>query len=184
MSPTNTSTLFLDRDGVINRRLPGHYVTHWEAFEWLPGVLPAIAAFSKLFARIVVVTNQQGIGKGLMSEAQLADIHRHMQKTVSAAGGRIDAVYFCPHLTSDKCNCRKPLSGMALQAKADFPAIDFSASVMAGDTSSDIQFGLNLGMTTVCIGSEDTTPWMPHYRFDSLADMAKTWLTLRTITDN
>lgn len=168
-------TLFLDRDGVINRRLPGHYVTHWETFEWIPGVLPAIAAFSRLFGRIVVVTNQQGIGKGLMSEKQLAEIHQHLVKSVVAAGGRIDAVYYCPHLSTDNCGCRKPLGGMALSAQADFPEIDFSQSVMAGDTASDIQFGQNLGMITALIGSEDTSPWMPQYRFKSLAEMAESW---------
>jgi D-glycero-D-manno-heptose 1,7-bisphosphate phosphatase len=171
-------TLFLDRDGVINRRLPGDYVKTWPQFEFLPGVLTAIAGFSTLFKRIIVVTNQQGIGKGLMNEVQLAGIHGRLKETVEAAGGRIDAVYFCPHLAADNCTCRKPNPGMALQAQADFPEIDFSRSVMAGDTASDIQFGLNLGMITVCIGEEDTAPTTPHYRFNSLADMAKTWLTL------
>ncbi len=178
MSHIKGWTLFLDRDGVINRRLPGDYVKIWPQFEFLPGVLPAIAAFSPLFKHIIVVTNQQGIGKRLMDEAQLADIHRRLKETVAAAGGRIDAIYFCPHLSADNCTCRKPNPGMALQAQVDFPDIDFTKSVMAGDTASDIQFGLNLDMTTACIGNEDTAPWSPHYRFDSLADMAQTWLTL------
>jgi len=184
MSQFKGWTLFLDRDGVINRRLPGDYVKEWPQFEFLPGILPAIAGFSRLFKRIIVVTNQQGIGKGLMDEGQLADIHRRLKEKVEASGGRIDAIYFCPHLAADNCACRKPNPGMALQAQIDFPEIDFTRSLLAGDTASDIQFGLNLGMTTACIGNEDIAPLSPHYRFDSLADMAETWLALWKSNDH
>ena len=144
-------TLFLDRDGVINERLPGDYVTHWEEFQFTPRALEALAFFSTCFHRIVVVTNQQGIGKGKMSVAQLEQIHGKMVAEIQQSGGRIDAVYYCPDLSNTPNNCRKPGSGMALMAKNEFPEIDFQRAVMVGDSVSDIAFGQNLGMSTVLI---------------------------------
>ena len=149
-----TWTLFLDRDGVINRRLPGDYVKDLTAFTFLDGVLPALAIFSRLFGRIVVVTNQQGIGKGLMTEAQLAEVHRYMLRAIRDSGGRIDAVYHCPALERAGDPCRKPNTGMALQAKTDFPAIDFSRSLMVGDSLSDMEFGAVLGMVNVLVATK------------------------------
>ena len=144
-------TLFLDRDGVINRRIPGQYVEDWSSFEFLPGTREAIARFSKIFGHIVVVTNQQGIGKGLMTTTQLEQIHQQMLSAIQDAGGRIDAVYFCPDLSIHNPPCRKPNTGMGHQAKADFPTINFSKSVMVGDSASDIAFGRRLGMQLVLI---------------------------------
>lgn len=170
-------TLFLDRDGVINRRLPGDYVRKWEEFEFLEGVLPALRMLAGLFGRIVVVSNQQGIGKGLMTEKELKHIHSQMQREVEAAGGRIDAVYFCPGLARDRPPCRKPDTGMALQAREDFPEIDFARSVMAGDTASDMEFGSRLGAVNVLIGEDEETlarlssdafQGVVHYRFGGL----------------
>jgi histidinol-phosphate phosphatase family protein len=147
-------TLFLDRDGVINRRLPGAYVCSWAAFEWLPGTLDALVYFAGAFGRIVVVTNQQGIGKGLMSEADIRIIHRLMRQEAEAAGGRIDGVYYCPSLSSAQPNCRKPAPDMALQAQRDFPEIDFSRSLMVGDSLSDMAFGQGLGMLNVLVATK------------------------------
>ncbi len=147
-------TLFLDRDGVINRRRIGDYVKTWEEFEFLPGSLEAIVDFSKWFHVLVVVTNQQGIGKGLMSENDLNSIHKQMVKSIKDAGGRIDKVYHCPNLRSDHAECRKPKPGMGMQAQKDFPSIDFSKSIMVGDSISDMQFGEALGMKNIFI-SED-----------------------------
>jgi len=148
-------TLFLDRDGVLNRRLPGAYVRSWEEFEWLPRVLDALALLSHSFGRIVVVTNQQGIGKGLMGEEELAEVHRRMLAAVEAAGGRIDGIYYCPDLASSPNNCRKPAPAMAIQAKQDFPEIDFRKSVIVGDSISDMQFGQQLGMYKVLITTKE-----------------------------
>ncbi|MEZ5045188.1 MAG: HAD family hydrolase [Saprospiraceae bacterium] len=149
-----TKTLFLDRDGVINRRPPGDYVQSWSAFHFLPGVLEAIKQFSLLFDRIIIVTNQQGIGKGMMSTDQLTAIHQQMQQAIASEGGRIDAIYFCPDLSSKVGNCRKPNPAMALQAQQDFPEIDFQQSIMVGDSISDLQFGQSLGMKTVLVQSK------------------------------
>ena len=144
-------TLFLDRDGVINVRIPGEYVTRWEDFQFIEGVPAAIAKYSQIFKRILVVTNQQGIGKGIMTEADLNAVHEQMIKAIEAAGGRIDRVYFCPKLARNKPFCRKPNIGMGRQAKSHFPEIDFSKSIMVGDSLSDIGFGCRLGMKTVLV---------------------------------
>lgn len=144
-------TLFLDRDGVINERLPGDYVAQWSDFQFTPQALDALAFFATHFRHIIVVTNQQGIGKGQMSEAQLAEIHQKMVEEIQKAGGRIDAIYHCPDLSSVPSNCRKPAPTMAHKAQEDFPAINFQESIMVGDSVSDIEFGQNLDIYTVLI---------------------------------
>jgi histidinol-phosphate phosphatase family protein len=144
-------TLFLDRDGVINQRIIDDYVKTIEEFIFLDEVPEAIVHFSKIFKRIVVVTNQQGIGKGVMTESNLSTVHTYMVQEIEKLGGRIDAVYFAPQLAKENSLMRKPEGGMALKAKSEFPEIDFSKSVMVGDSDSDIEFGKRLGMKTVKI---------------------------------
>lgn len=146
-----TWTLFLDRDGVINKRLMGGYVKTTSEFELLDGVAEALKMASGLFGRIVVVTNQQGIGKGLMTERNLSEIHAYCHTMIKEAGGTINAFYFAPELAGVEGTTRKPAIGMGLQAKAEFPEIDFGRSFMIGDSPSDIAFGKNLGMKTVFI---------------------------------
>ncbi len=138
--------LFLDRDGILNKHLPGDYVRNWNMWEWLPGVLEAMPLLAKHYQRIFIVTNQQGVGKGLMTEADLEDVHRHMLADIEAAGGRIDKVYVCTELESAHSPNRKPEIGMALQAKIDFPEVDFHRSVMVGDSASDELFAQRSGM--------------------------------------
>jgi D-glycero-D-manno-heptose 1,7-bisphosphate phosphatase len=145
------NTLFLDRDGVINNRLPGDYVRQVDDFHFLPGVLEAIAGLSPHFQYIVVVTNQAGIGKGLMTATDLQTIHEHLLQKVHSAGGRVDAIFYCPHRSDAGCDCRKPATGMGFQAQKTFPDLDFSRSWMVGDSISDIQFGQALGMKTALI---------------------------------
>lgn len=145
-------TLFLDRDGVINKRIVGGYVTEPSAFHFLPGVLQSLNTFSKIFGKIIVVTNQQGIGKGLMTVEHLNRVHHFMLKQIREKGGRVDAIYFCPDLSDKPDNCRKPGVKMAMQAKKDFSDIEFSKSIMVGDSLTDIEFGKNAGMFTVYIG--------------------------------
>lgn len=172
-----TWTLFLDRDGVINTKLENDYVRNWDEFKFLPGVLEALKLTATLFSTIVVTTNQQGIGKGFYTEADLQQIHQKMLKQVHINGGRIDKVYFCPDLSTASNNCRKPNAGMALQAKHDFPLIDFSKSLMVGDAISDMQFGKNLGMTTVYINPDNKntaeTQLLIDYVFPDLYTFAK-----------
>lgn len=147
----NSWTLFLDRDGVINRKLDNDYVKKWSEFEFLPGVLEAIYHFSLIFGRIVVVTNQQGIGKGIYTHEDLSVIHSNMLSEIFVTGGRIDKVYYCPNLVSDNAMDRKPNTGMALKAKKDFPEIEFKKSIMIGDSLSDMEFGKKLEMVTCYI---------------------------------
>lgn len=144
-------TLFLDRDGVINKRLIDDYVKNIDEFEFLPGVREAIAKFSGIFGRIFVVTNQRGIARKLMTEQDLLSVNNFMISNLKKTGGKIDKVYFCPHNRHENCGCRKPAIGMALKAKEDFPAISFEKSIMVGDSLSDIEFGKNAGMLTVHI---------------------------------
>lgn len=146
-----TWALFLDRDGVINRKIDNDYVRQWKDFKFLPGALDAMKVFNHLFATIVVVTNQQGIGKGVFTENDLNFTHGCMQDIVQQNGGRIDKVYFCPALAGDNNPCRKPNTGMGLQAKKDFPTIDFGKSIIVGDSITDMQFGKSLRMKTVYI---------------------------------
>ncbi len=169
-------TLFLDRDGVINRRIVGDYVKEWEQFEVLPGVFEAIRKFTSIFGRIVVVSNQQGVGKGLMTEQQMNEIHQNMLKEVADHGGRIDAVYFSPHLEKSGSFMRKPAIGMALRARNHFPEIRFKQSVMAGDSLSDMVFGKRIGMKTVFLCENHTpakvNPWLIDYCYGNLKSFA------------
>lgn len=145
-------TLFLDRDGVLNRRLMEDYVKTWEEWAWLPGVLKALPLLAGRFGRIVVVTNQRGIARGLMSAEDLAEIHGKMLMDVTNAGGRIDAIYHCPHDRDAGCTCRKPGIGMYHQAQADFPEIEGEKSVLVGDSRSDLEMAKAAGMVAVHIG--------------------------------
>jgi len=163
-------TLFLDRDGVINTHRPDDYVKNEAEFEWILGSKEAIRDLSRVVGRTVVVTNQQGIGRGMMTPYDLDKIHWKMQTELEAIGGKIDRVYHCPHLAAIKPKCRKPDIGMAEQAKEDFPDIDFSKSIMIGDSDSDIEFGRRLGMFVVRVGSmHDRTGEM--LRVNRLADL-------------
>jgi histidinol-phosphate phosphatase family protein len=166
-------TLFLDRDGVINERKPGDYIKVWDEFSFIPGVLKAMQIFEDKFYKIIVVTNQQGIGKGLMSEYDLLLVHKMMMKTIYLLGGKVDAVYHCPSLAAENNPSRKPNTGMGLQAKSQFEAIDFQKSIMIGDSESDILFGKNLGMKTILIkGKGDKILTNPDFEMDSLIEVA------------
>jgi histidinol-phosphate phosphatase family protein len=144
-------SLFLDRDGVINQRPGNDYVRKWSDFQFLPGVLTAIQKLSKVFGKIFIVTNQQGIGKGFYTELILQTIHQNMLHEIEKAGGHVNAIYFSPHLAVENSPYRKPAPGMAYTAKKDFPEVDFNKSVMVGDTASDMDFASNLGMYKIFI---------------------------------
>ena len=151
-------TLFLDRDGVINHEKYKDYIHTWDEFIFLDGVLEAIKSFSPLFSRIIVVTNQKGVGKGMTKLEDLTIIHDNMKMAIENAGGKIDAIYFCPDL-DENSPFRKPNPGMGLKAKADFPDIDFKKSIIVGNTLSDMEFGRNIGAVTVFLPT--TKPEVP-----------------------
>jgi histidinol-phosphate phosphatase family protein len=173
-SVDKTWTLFLDRDGVINERIHGDYVKTVDEFRFIPGAKEAIAKLAQHFGKIIVVTNQQGIGKGLYTHDELAVIHNYLKKEAESAGGRIDAIFYAPNLASENSSLRKPGIGMALNAQKIFPQIDFPKSVMVGDTESDMQFARNAGMKAVfcCPNNE---PVSADVRVSSLAEFAS-WI--------
>jgi D-glycero-D-manno-heptose 1,7-bisphosphate phosphatase len=135
--------VFLDRDGVINEKAPeGEYVTSWQRFRFAAGALEGLALLASLGVPVIVVTNQRGIARGAMSEQDLADIHRRMLEEVAAAGGRIDAIYHCPH--EGGCQCRKPLPGMFERAAREHE-IDLARSIVIGDRRADMEAAAAIG---------------------------------------
>ena len=171
----NSWTLFLDRDGVINGEKKDEYVLRLEEFIFFDGVLQALKILNEVFGVIVMVTNQKGVGKGLMTLNDLHDIHEHMMQEIKTHGGRIDRIYYCTDLDNDSPN-RKPQPGMGLQAQKDFPQIDFRKSVMVGNKLTDMQFGRALGCKTVFIATSDPETPFPHplidARFNNLPEFA------------
>lgn len=169
-------TLFLDRDGVINIEKEDDYIRHWDDFYFIDGVLDAFPIFSSCFGRVVIVTNQKGVGKGLMTENDLLEINRGIIDTVEKAGGHIDQIYYCTALDDDH-PCRKPNPGMAYQAKKEFSDIDFNRSLMVGNTMGDMKFGKACGMYTIFIPSAKPMPDLPDPAIDlvfpALYDLAK-----------
>ena len=166
-------TLFLDRDGVINKRNFDGYITNVSDFEFLPLVLPAMEMLSNVFGKIVVVTNQQGVGKNLMSQNDLNAIHQYMIQKIEENRGRVDAVFSATNLRKAELDNRKPKINMALMAKEKFHEIDFRKSVIVGDTDSDILFGKNAGMKTVLIKSKENTSENADFEFNSLFEFAQ-----------
>lgn len=147
-------TLMLDRDGVINRRVVGGYVTRWEDFEFLPGVLEAIRIFSGRFRYVFIVTNQQCVEKGLVSMECLEDMHDRMCAEIERHGGRIDGLFVCTQLATNPDNYRKPNPQMAYMAQSIHPDMDLQKSLMVGDSDSDVEFGKNAGTRTIFIGPQ------------------------------
>lgn len=149
-------TLFIDRDGVINVKLDGRYVKNTDEFEFMIGAETAISKLSKIFNRILIVTNQQGIAKGIMSDKDLGVLHDYMLFELKKNGGVIDKIYYCPHLAAENCNCRKPNPGMIQQAINDFPEIKVEDSYLIGDSDTDILAGNKMGLITVKVDNEYT----------------------------
>lgn len=141
--------VFLDRDGVINRCRSDH-VKSWAEFEFLPGALPALAQLRRMGSRVVVITNQAAVGRGLLASDELTRIHEHMTIAVQAAGGRIDRVYVCPHLPDSGCGCRKPGPGLFVQASVELQ-ISLAASFMVGDSESDVLAARSAGCFPILI---------------------------------
>ncbi|MDE0685536.1 MAG: D-glycero-beta-D-manno-heptose 1,7-bisphosphate 7-phosphatase [Candidatus Poribacteria bacterium] len=144
-------TVFLDRDGVINRNPPNMgYVRRWSEFSFIPNSRKAIRELTQNGYRIVVVTNQAGIGRGLFSEEDLKDIHSRMVSKITETGGRIDAVYYCPHHPKAGCECRKPKPGMLIRAVREHN-IELSSAYLIGDSTTDIQAGRCVGTKALLV---------------------------------
>lgn len=149
-----TKAVFLDRDGVINRKpKEGEYITSWDDFHILPGVADGIALLNGTGYLVVVVTNQRCVAKGLLSVADLEKIHAQMSQALSRAGAKLDGIYYCPHDYVPSCNCRKPAPGMLLEA-AQVYEIDLRSSWMVGDSEMDVQAGKSAGCKTARVSVE------------------------------
>lgn len=156
-APRDLLTVFLDRDGVINEKMPeGKYVSNWSNFQILPGVPQAIRRLNHAGIQVLVVTNQRGVSLGLYTVADVNAIHSQLQELLSSRGAHVDDFFFCPH-DRKRCRCRKPLPGLFEQAQARYPKISASRSVMIGDSLSDIEFGSNIGMRTIFVDGNRTT---------------------------
>jgi D-glycero-D-manno-heptose 1,7-bisphosphate phosphatase len=146
---------FLDRDGVINQKAPdGGYVTRWEDFHLLPGAIEGIMQLNRASFSVIVVTNQRGVAKGLLTEEQLGALHQRMTAELARGGATIDALYYCPHELEPPCRCRKPEPGMLLEA-ARSRNLDLAASWMIGDSDCDIQAGKNAGCRTARLSDKE-----------------------------
>jgi D-glycero-D-manno-heptose 1,7-bisphosphate phosphatase len=149
--------VFLDRDGVINRKAPeGHYVTQWADVELFPGGAEAVKRIREGGFLVVVVSNQRAVAKGLVSQAGLQSLHQRMWQELFRGEKGFDAVYYCPHDNDPPCGCRKPQPGMLLAAARDH-GIDLTGSWMVGDSESDVQAGQRAGCRTIRIGSADVS---------------------------
>jgi D-glycero-D-manno-heptose 1,7-bisphosphate phosphatase len=169
-------TLFLDRDGVINHEKYKDYVYNYNEFIFYDGVTEALKTLAEKFGPVIITTNQRGVGRGLMTEADLQVIHTSMVSDIEAAGGRIDKIYYCVADDPTDPN-RKPNPGMIFKAKQDFKAIDLNKSLIVGNNMSDMEFGRNAGIHTVFVKTTNPEQPLPHpaidLAFNSLPDFAK-----------
>jgi D-glycero-D-manno-heptose 1,7-bisphosphate phosphatase len=138
--------VILDRDGVINAD-SDQYIKSPDEWHALPGSLEAIARLNQAGYRVVVASNQSGIGRGLFDMNALNAMHIKMHRALAAVGGRIDAVFFCPHTANDQCECRKPKPGM-LRTIVERFGVESADTPMVGDSKRDLEAGAALGMPT------------------------------------
>jgi D-glycero-D-manno-heptose 1,7-bisphosphate phosphatase len=177
--------IFLDRDGVINKDPGGWtehgYVTRWEDFHFIAGATDALKMLSKAGFRVIIISNQAGVGKGYFSQASLDEVTRKMIQTVSRNGGNVEDVFYCTHRSDEDCPCRKPKSGLLEQASKKYN-IDVRDTYFVGDSKADIEAGMMIGAKTVLVFSGKTSfadmkSWdvRPDHTFDNLLDAVK-WL--------
>jgi histidinol-phosphate phosphatase family protein len=144
--------VFLDRDGVINQKAQEHdYIKSQDEFQLIEGAAKAIHLLNEQGYKVIVVTNQRGIARGLMTEQDLITIHEKMNNELQKHGASINGIYYCPHDIDVHCHCRKPKTGMLEQAAVDFN-INKEASYMVGDSQSDIEAGVNFGIKAILVG--------------------------------
>lgn len=174
-SVDHTWTIFIDRDGVINHEKKEDYIRNWQEFSFYDGVKDALKKIGGKFGNVVIVSNQRGVGKGLMTEADLQGIHSNMLKKIEAAGGRVDKIFYCTS-TDNKHPDRKPNPGMAYHAVQQLNAVDLSKSVMIGNKLSDMLFARNAGIYAIFVATTNPDTTFPHpdidMRFDSLSHFA------------
>lgn len=177
---TKYSSLFVDRDGVINKRNFDGYITQISEFEFLPGVIEAFKTLRPIFDNIFIVTNQQGVGKKIMNIEDLNSIHGFMLASLLAENIEIQEVYCCTHLESENCECRKPKIAFFEKATQKYQNINKENSFIVGDTISDMMFGRNSGIKTVLISEnpniEKKNQNLIDYSYKSLYEFAKQFI--------
>lgn len=153
MKANRNKAVFLDRDGVINKKAPkGDYIKNWEEFKFLPGVKSAIKKLNKEGFLVIIVSNQRGIARCVMTDDDLAEIHSKMIQELEKVGAVINGIYYCPHDINDNCDCRKPEAGLLFKAAKDF-GINLRLSWMIGDSKSDIEAGKKAGCKTILVNN-------------------------------
>jgi D-glycero-D-manno-heptose 1,7-bisphosphate phosphatase len=147
------SAVLLDRDGVINRMRPD-YVKSWEEVELLPGAIQSLARLARAGLRLVVISNQSAIGRGLVSRERVEEIHQRLSALVEEVGGRIDAYLVCPHAPSEGCACRKPAPGLLLRARDEL-GVDLESAILVGDQSSDLDAARAAGCRAILVDPDE-----------------------------
>ncbi len=148
--------VFLDRDGVINASPTTRFVTDWKQFRFLPGVLEALQRLKAHGKKVIVVSNQSAVGRGILTRNQLNDITQRMLQRVESAGGKIRAVFYCLHRPDAGCSCRKPKTGLLKKAAQRF-GINLKRSFVVGDAEADIAMGLKAGCRAILVLSGKQT---------------------------
>lgn len=176
---------FLDRDGVINQKMPeGQYVTRWEEMLFLPGAAEAIFLLHRAGFRVIVVSNQRCVAKGLLTVQGLDSIHRCMCEKFAAAGATIDGVYYCPHDNQPPCSCRKPAPGLLLKAAREHQ-LDLARSWMIGDSDTDVAAGRYAGCKTArLLNSAENANERADVIVPSLLDAVRQILRLENLMAN
>jgi histidinol-phosphate phosphatase family protein len=155
--------VFIDRDGVINRRRPNDYVLDWSQFEFVPGIRPALKQLASLGLPIIIISNQAAVGKGLLDPSVLEKITARLHDTLFADGVSLFAAYYCPHRSDANCACRKPKPELFFRAARDF-SFDLRRSIFIGDSDTDVQAALAAGCRPILFGpgliaSSETSAW-------------------------
>lgn len=172
--------IFIDRDGVINKDPGGwtenDYVTDWKDFHFLPGALEALSILNEKDIKVIIVSNQGGISKGLFTKDKLDEINTMMVKKIRENGGDIEESFYCPHSSADNCNCRKPQPGLLEMAATKYD-IDPDKTYFIGDDKRDIIAGKSIGCKTVLVLSgkssrQETSEWQdkPDHIFENLLE--------------
>ncbi|MFQ5627794.1 MAG: HAD-IIIA family hydrolase [bacterium] len=166
--------IFLDRDGVINRKAPEkQYIRSWKEFDFIPGVMNTLRYFNEMGYKLVVLTNQQGVGKGIVSENALNEIHANMQQVLSNNGIHIEKIFYCPHLADSACGCRKPNPGLFYKAQNE---LDFNIplhdSFFIGDSETDVEAGNRAGCKTILVGDSQilTNGFVPTHQVKNIGE--------------
>ena len=154
--------VILDRDGTLNAPVDEEdFIATAEDWQPLPGALEAVARLSRAGWRVVLATNQPGLGRGLFDVATLNAIHARLHKQLAALGGRLDAIFYCPHTIDNACNCCKPAPGLLAQI-CDRYHLDPRSAVLISGCALQLQAGAALGMALHWVGSHETAPALPH----------------------